>query len=81
MKLLVTVLVVALLLWLLFGRPRRGGASGGAPAPGAGRSAPLEGMVACAHCGVHLPASETLPAHGRHYCCAAHRDAGPAAPS
>lgn len=77
MKLLVVVLALALLGWLLFGRSRRGQRRGrDAPAP----SPPLEGMVACAHCGVHLPASEALLANGRSYCSAAHRDAGPSAP-
>ena len=32
-----------------------------------------ERMVACAHCGVHLPESEAIADDGRHYCCAAHR--------
>lgn len=79
MKLLLTVFVVALLLWLLFGRSRGHGASDRPAKPGAERASTLEGMVVCAHCGVHLPVSETLPAHGKRYCSAAHRDAGPAA--
>ena len=35
-------------------------------------------MLACAHCGLHLPRSEALvdPA-GHAYCGAEHRDAGP----
>ncbi|MDX9844516.1 MAG: PP0621 family protein [Aquabacterium sp.] len=38
----------------------------------------VEDMVACAHCGVHLPASEACrDTAGRAYCSAAHRDAGP----
>jgi uncharacterized protein len=72
LKLLIIAVAVGLLLWLLFGRasraPRRGppkDARGGA-----------EGMVACAHCGVHLPRSEAMPVRGLHYCSAAHRDAG-----
>lgn len=35
-----------------------------------------EDMVRCAHCGVHLPVSESLRADGKTYCCAAHRDVG-----
>lgn len=36
---------------------------------------PPTDMVACAHCGVHLPATDALP--GRHgvYCCESHRQA------
>ena len=75
MKLLVVVLALALLGWLLFGRS--GKRSGLGRTKSTGPSAPLEGMVACAHCGVHLPASEALRDHGRSYCNAAHRDAGP----
>jgi len=75
LKVLIIAVAVALLLWLLFGRsarrgePPRGGrndARGGA-----------EEMVACAHCGVHLPRSEALAARSLHYCSAAHRDAPP----
>jgi len=35
-------------------------------------------MVACARCGVHLPESDALHEGKHHYCCAAHRDQGPA---
>ncbi|MCZ2104186.1 MAG: PP0621 family protein [Comamonadaceae bacterium] len=35
-------------------------------------------MVACAHCGVHLPREEALTDGAQTYCCAAHRDKGPA---
>ena len=31
-------------------------------------------IMACAVCGVHVPASEALYARGRVYCCEAHRD-------
>lgn len=31
-----------------------------------------EKMLQCAHCGVHFPSSENVPANGRDYCCAAH---------
>ena len=33
---------------------------------------PTEKMLQCAHCGVHFPSSENVPANGRDYCCAAH---------
>lgn len=73
MKLLIVLLAVLLLLWLLFGRKR--GVRGDAPRRDAKPA--LEGMVACAHCGVHVPASEALHRDGLAYCGAAHRDAGP----
>lgn len=47
---------------------------GQAPAPRQQPPAgqPTEKMLQCAHCGVHFPASENVPANGRDYCCAAH---------
>jgi uncharacterized protein len=33
-----------------------------------------EDMVCCAHCGVHLPKSESILAGGNFFCCAEHRD-------
>ena len=52
--------------------------------PAAPASAPAiakaEPMVDCAHCGLHLPASEALRDDAaRAYCCAEHRAAGPKA--
>jgi uncharacterized protein len=34
-----------------------------------------EDMVRCAHCGVHLPKSESILAGGNFFCCAEHRNA------
>ena len=34
-----------------------------------------EDMVRCAHCGVHLPKSESMLVSGKFFCSAAHRDA------
>ena len=36
--------------------------------------APAE-MVACHHCGVHLPAADAVAGRQHLYCCAAHRHA------
>ena len=69
------LLVVALfiLIWLvrsaLAGR-RRGGAPQ-APGPEQGE------LVRCAHCGVHLPRSESRSADGRLYCSEEHGRLGP----
>jgi uncharacterized protein len=30
-------------------------------------------MVVCAHCGVHLPQSDSIAANGAHFCSEAHR--------
>ena len=34
-----------------------------------------QAMVRCAHCGLHLPATDALPGPGGVYCSAAHRRA------
>jgi len=35
----------------------------------------LEEMVRCAHCGVHLPRSESITSHGEFFCSDEHRSA------
>ena len=37
-------------------------------------------MVVCAHCGVHLPKSDSIAGDGKSYCSEAHRQAGKASP-
>jgi uncharacterized protein len=78
MKFVILLIAVLLLLWLLFGRTRRVDRKA-PPSDAARRSIASEGMVACAHCGVHVPASEAVQRDGRSYCGVAHRDAGPQA--
>jgi len=74
-RLLLWVLLGAVAWWLL--RPRRPAAPP-RPRPGARPAADApEAMVDCAHCGLHLPASEAVRDGARAYCCSAHRDAGP----
>lgn len=77
-KLLILLAVVVLAVLLLSkarGRTRKppqDGAKGAAPADEPPK------MVACAHCGVHLPQPDALiDAAGRHYCGEPHRLAGP----
>jgi uncharacterized protein len=73
-KLLLVLLVVALvgaIAWT-WRRPRTLG--------GGVRPPRLRTMVACAHCGLHIPASEALMLDDRPYCSAGHRDAGPKDP-
>ncbi len=76
MKFVVVAVVVVLVLWLTLRSrralpPRRRHAA-------AGPAAPAQPMVACAHCGVHLPRGDALAdPQGRLYCGDAHRLAGP----
>ncbi len=82
MKLVVVLLAVLLLVWLLLGRTRRRARRDQGPhsnSRAAAPTPPVEGMVACAHCGVHLPASAALLARGKAYCSESHRDSGPGA--
>jgi uncharacterized protein len=82
MKIVVVLVALLLLVWLVLGSVRR--AKRGRPegiASAAERPAPrAEDMIACAHCGVHLPASLALVAQGQAYCSEPHREAGPRAP-
>jgi uncharacterized protein len=77
LKVIIIGVAVALLLWLLFGRASRGGQS--RPRGNGGARDSTEEMVTCAHCGVHLPRSESVAARGLHYCGVAHRDLPPPA--
>lgn len=76
MKYLLLLAVIGLALWLLKARRRDADSP---PSSRRGRSAPKPTpMIACAHCGVHLPQSEAVSdAQGRPYCGAAHLAAGP----
>ncbi|MDP3226835.1 MAG: PP0621 family protein [Acidovorax sp.] len=70
---LLVVLVVAVGIW----RSRR------APDASSDKStsAPLalpQDMLACAHCGIHIPQAEALMLGNHAYCSAEHRRLGPA---
>jgi uncharacterized protein len=66
MSRLLFLLAVAVLVYLLLKSFRR-------QAPKQDASAPVEDMVRCAQCGVHLPKSESILTGGNFYCCDAHR--------
>lgn len=79
------LLLAVLVLWLLYSpwvrQLLRGGRSDLPPRP-PGRTKPEPehpvAMVPCAHCGVHLPASDALMGDdGQPFCSEAHRRAGP----
>jgi len=65
---LLVVLVVGYAWWRnqrMSGTPPSPARPGQPPAP--------QDMVACAHCGVHLPRTEALTSGQRSYCCAEHQ--------
>jgi uncharacterized protein len=70
-KIILLVLGLILVVWLVRSYRRRvdrGSAQGTTPTQG-------ENMVRCAHCGVHLPRSESLTTQGSFYCSAEHQRA------
>jgi uncharacterized protein len=78
-KILILLALVFGVLWLLKGR-RRGSndASDAPPKSKPSKAAKPQAMLACAHCGVHLPQSDVVAdTAGRSYCGDAHRLAGP----
>jgi uncharacterized protein len=56
------------------------------PAPPQGRESarpdvpPVERMIECAQCGLHVPESEAVSGEGLSFCCEAHRQAYRKAP-
>ena len=73
MKYLLVIVVVGVLLWLMLGRRTRIESKARENVP----AGPVE-MLACSHCGVHLPRTDALfDGAGRPYCGEAHRLAGP----
>jgi uncharacterized protein len=69
MSRLLLLFVIAAVVYLLIRSYRR-------KSEAAEKEAVTEDMVRCAHCGVHLPRSESIRAGDKFYCCAEHRDAG-----
>jgi uncharacterized protein len=66
MSRLLFLLAVVVVVYLLLKSYRR-------QAPKQDASAPVEEMVRCAKCGVHLPKSESILAGGNFYCSDEHR--------
>lgn len=71
-NLLIFLLVLGGIWWLR--RALKKARGGGRPKPVAGP----ERMLACAHCGVHVPESEGVRDDRHFFCCAAHRSLGDA---
>lgn len=69
-KFLLLIGIAAVLWWLWRSRARSVDAG---PPP----AAPPQSMIQCAHCGVYLPASESVGDEQHRYCSEAHRSSGP----
>jgi uncharacterized protein len=72
------VILVAVVVAILFlAKLGRRAGKGSVQTESAKPSAPPEkqALLACAHCGVHLPVNESLPGRGGVFCDEAHRSA------
>ena len=67
MKYLLLIALVAVIWWVVKNR------SGRPVQRPSKKSAAPEMMVTCAHCGVHLPQSDSVVENGLNFCCEAHR--------
>jgi len=76
-KFIVLLVVVFLIVWLVRGgRPGRSPPAPTTPPPPTGADnavAAPDTIVACAHCGLHLPRADALPGRGGVFCGEAHR--------
>ncbi|MDP1898896.1 MAG: PP0621 family protein [Rubrivivax sp.] len=75
MKFLLFLVLIGVAVWMLTARIRRPRVPPTSQKKGPAEPTP---MLACAHCGIHLPQAEALTdGAGRPYCTEAHRRAGP----
>jgi uncharacterized protein len=78
--LILLVIVVGVAWWLLGRNARVAAARRDADASPASKPEAAQDMIACAHCGVHLPRGDALLEGERVYCSDDHRRLGPRAP-
>ena len=74
-RILFFVVLAAVVVWWLFGRKPRKPLDGKSPQPRGGVAA-VDDMVACAHCGVHLPRADAVVDGSDLYCGEDHRRLG-----
>lgn len=66
---LLRIIIILLGLWLVLQIIKRALAS---REHHTSHSPSIASMVACGHCGVHLPESEAIQEGGKYYCCEEH---------
>jgi uncharacterized protein len=83
LKYLLVLFVVAIGVWMVSTRSRKPGGRDDAARdkPSSAPAAKPQQMLRCAHCGLHLPASDVVTDGSLAYCSESHRrlGAGPAA--
>ena len=67
---LILLILLGILIFLILNGFFRSSAKRNAKDP---KGKAVEQMVTCAHCGVHLPESESLASDGKHFCSEEHR--------
>ena len=78
MKYLLVLLIIVVAAWLLLGRRGRKPGADSTASKSKGKPEEAQTMLACAHCGLHLPEGDTQrDGSGRPFCSEAHRLAGP----
>jgi uncharacterized protein len=80
-RLLILLLIVGVAAWWIYHRISRlrSGTDASRPSPPRAGKGAVQDMVACAHCGVHLPQAEAVRDGELHYCGDGHRRLGPRA--
>lgn len=77
-RLLILLLLALVVIWWLFGRASQSRGDGpGKRMPRGARRPEVQDIVACAHCGVHVPRTEAVSDGIDHYCGEPHRLLGP----
>ncbi|THF64017.1 hypothetical protein E6C76_15750 [Pseudothauera nasutitermitis] len=79
MRTLLIFILVVIAVWWVRNALRRMSARRG-PAGGKAKKAAAERMLACRHCGVHVPESEGVRHEGAFYCSEEHRRLGSGRP-
>lgn len=69
MKFFLLIAVLFIILWFLARHHKQ-------PPGNKADSTVIEKIVVCAHCGLHVPESESIRFDGNHYCCESHRKLG-----
>ena len=69
---LLRIIIILIGLWLVLQIIKRALASRNNPSP---RQPSLANMIACDHCGVHIPESEAIRDGTKVYCCEEHQKA------